>query len=96
MAYPDHSRHDPYTDPLRADPRLRTEPRSGGAVAGLGVALGLVVLVIAGTAFLGGGDDASAPAPTAPEVSAPASDTQSAPVAPEGAADGGGGAASAE
>ena len=91
MAYSDrtHPTHDPYDQPMGMEPLNRT-PRTGGGVAGLGAALGLVLLVIVGVSFLGGdgGDTAPQTAPAATEQGAPASDGVSAPVAPTGTADG--------
>ena len=86
MAYSDrtHYTHDPYAHKLGADPTLRPPRSSGGAVAGLGVAVGLILLVIVGTSFLGGNPDTAATGEAPAAATAPAGDV--APTAPEGTA----------
>ena len=82
MAYQntDPNSTNPYGSDLRADPQMRAAAggRSRGSIAGILVVVLLILGLIVGIGVLGGGDDATTPAPATTTGTAP----EAAPAAP--------------
>lgn len=84
MAYSEQGRHGSKTYSSQGkDPMAQLESGGRGAASGIAIALGLLVLLMIGLSFIGGGGETTAPDAAAVEGSAPA--TEAAPAAGSGA-----------